>query len=97
MKIRSNNSSFWCKDEATFIRLSVFMEKEGWPATYAEWVKNAENYTTAFKKKGVIFTKIEADPDEFFAWCRVKACKADSRARSLYAAEKFINIPKSNN
>ena len=73
------------------------MEKDGWPTTYAEWVKNSQNYTAAMLKQGVILTKIEADPDEFSAWCRLHACKADRSTRSRYAAEKFVNIPNPDN
>ena len=97
MKIRSNNASFWCKDEATFIQLSSFMEKDNWPATYAQWLKNANKFTTAMLKQGIILTKIEADPDEFSAWCRLHSRPADSKSRCFYAAEKFSHIPKTNN
>lgn len=97
MKIRSNNAAFWCKDELTFVRLSKVMVDDGWPTTYSGWLENANKFIAAAQKKGLIVTKIEADPDEFSSWCRVNSRPADGGSRIRYAVEKFSEIPKTNN
>lgn len=90
MKLRLNNAAFWCRDEATFLRLKqIITDPERWPATYAEWLQRANEHFAETKKRGLVTTKINVDPDAFVAWCQINSRVADVRSRSLYATEEL--------
>lgn len=98
MKVRFNNAIFWIGSEADFIRIKEgSIDSESWPSTYSKWVQNVENGIAEGIKRGLVFSKIDADPDSFFDWCKVKSHVADTRARSLYAAEQLGNRGRENN
>lgn len=90
--LRLNNALFWCGNERAFLRMrAVMADPDIWPKTYAEFVRKTNELVETTRKKGVLLTKIDADPDAFIAWCQVKARKPDRRARLVYAGEKLSN------
>ena len=92
MKLRNNSALFWCGSEQGFLRMKeVMSDPDVWPKTYADFVHMADELVEAAKKKGILLTKIDADPDAFLAWCQVKSCAPDRGARQLYAIEMFSN------
>ncbi len=98
MKLRLKNGAFWCKDEAVFLRMKQIMsDPESWPDTYAEWLQRANEYLAVSARNGLVFTKIEADPEAFLAWCRIKAHRPDNKARAIYAGEEFGKLDNRNN
>jgi hypothetical protein len=79
---------FTLKNEADFLRCQEIMEDGHlWPS-YEEWLLTVENSVRSFARQGIQAEKIEADPDEFVAWCKVQGRSHDSNARGLFAAFK---------
>jgi len=70
-------------DYPTFRRL----DPAGLPASYDEWLRNAERGLEEFKRQGLVFEIVEIDPKELVRWCRARGAKVDGRARMRLAVE----------
>lgn len=79
--------TIWFKDEATYIRFQELCPDM--PSPYAQWLKLATEQIGELKRQGIIMNKVEADADEFAAWCKVRSYTPDSTARRMYAPIKF--------
>lgn len=58
--------------------------------TYNQWLKLATQQIAEIKRTvGIDMIKVEADPEQFAAWCKVNSCAPDGRSRSAYAGVKY--------
>ena len=87
------NGIFWYRNESEFNRLRELMDdKDNIARSYGEWLKAAEELLDSGPQRGILFTKIKADPDDFIRWCNVNSHRLDFKARRLYAAQKVCEI-----
>ncbi len=79
--------AIWFKDEATYARFQKLCPDMTKP--YEEWVDAATNQVAEVERTaGIFLARVEADADEFAAFCKVNSYSPDTRARSRYAAVK---------
>jgi hypothetical protein len=87
------NGIFWYRDEATYLRFREIIEdKEQLAMTYAEWLTKAEKFLEEKRSERVFMVKVQANPDEFLAFCKLYACAPNSRARIAFASIKAREI-----
>jgi len=61
------------------------LDPNGLPATFDEWLRNAERGVEDVKRKGIFLHRVAIDPDELAAWCRANHRVVNGRARSQFA------------
>ena len=85
-----NQALFWYKDEATYLRFREIFENDAQLSLpYSQWVAVVNKQIDEIAKRGIILVKIEADPNEFVAWCNINAYPPNQRARTVFAAVKL--------
>ena len=57
--------------------------------SYDDWLKLATEQIRELKLNGIFLNKVEANADEFAAWCKLNARSPDAAARKIYAPVKF--------
>jgi hypothetical protein len=67
--------------------LEVMEDADKLPATYDNWLKNAEAAEREMKKRGHTVIRAMINPDEFVTWCRGRGLKTDAEARKQWANE----------
>jgi len=86
---------FWYRNEAEFERLRA-MSEDGAQLheTFAGFIESVEKRFEEFKRTspGVDVVKVEADPEEYLAWCRAKGMKINSASRRGFASDKAFEI-----
>jgi hypothetical protein len=74
----------------TYLRFREIIEdKAQISIPYSTWVADSQKKIDALAKKGVFLIKINADPDEFVAWCKVNAYPPNQQARMRFAVIKY--------
>lgn len=63
------------------------LPNRGWHATYAEWLKAAEQTLQHQATKGRIAFKAHVRSHEFVVWCRERGLDVESHALTAFAAE----------
>lgn len=56
--------------------------------TYDAWLREAKRGIRLYEEQGVSVDRVQADVDEFLAWCRYTGRQPNGAARSDYAAER---------
>lgn len=51
------------------------------PASYDQFVKQAEAAEQRLRAEGWIIHRVDLDPDQFLAWCTARNVDADAQAR----------------
>lgn len=98
MGLNFNHAAFWIASESDFNRFRAAAEDAAiWPPTYALWLKSFQMGVAEQAKRGVILAKVEANPDDFAAWCRVHSKVSNVRSRCDYAVEQFAKRSYRNN
>jgi hypothetical protein len=73
----------------------AWLRKEDWAEwqsiepllSYDRWLSKMEAMISTLAANGLNPTKIDVDPKEFVAWCRLRGLTVGSPARGQYAAE----------
>lgn len=82
-------NAFWIKNEAHYLRFREMADdKETFSAPYAQWAARAQQRMEEAAKHGLVSFKVNADPDEFSAWCKINSHRQNSRARAIFASVK---------
>jgi hypothetical protein len=88
--MHATHYSIWYKDEVTYNRFrEICDDKVQFAQPYADWVKHADDFIREVEARvGQKLVKVNAEPEEFLAWCRVNSKRPDSPSRSAFAAFK---------
>ena len=87
------NAVFTCR-ESDYGRIrNIMIDRDTFPATYAEWDANIEKGILARLKPGDTCVKVVVHADEFIAWCKINSRAHDSNSRGIYAGIKLGESP----
>lgn len=76
----------WYRSEDYAAIRNLMLDADRLPATYAEWLRNAEKGEKEVRSKGQIPIKAYIDPKDFGAWCAIRGLKVDAGGRQQFAA-----------
>ncbi len=64
---------------------TLFVDGDGLPRLYSDWLKFAEKAERQIKASGKTVHRAIIDPNTFPAWCEGRGLKIDSQARMAFA------------
>jgi hypothetical protein len=67
--------------------LDIMEDAESLPATYDEWLVNAERIESDLQNRGHIVVRAMISSDEFVAWCDARGLKVNAQARMQWAKD----------
>jgi hypothetical protein len=82
----------WFKREEYDAIKRLFIDGDGLPATYDEWLKAAERIVDKFTRDGQAFRKVHIDPYTFPAWCAARGLEINTQARVRFSTERAAGI-----
>ncbi len=82
----------WFRAE-DYARCRELMDDKGkLPLAFETWEQDAVRQFTELQAFGCVLEKVEIDPDEFVAFCRVEGLQRDSMARKAFAAAVLARL-----
>jgi hypothetical protein len=75
----------WYTAETYPVIRDVMSDGEDFPASYSDWLSEAERERRRLECRHAIVYRIPVDPKAFAAWCRVNDLRPDAAARMLFA------------
>jgi hypothetical protein len=63
----------------------LFVDRDTLPATYDEWLAEAEEVLENLIEQGYLVERAYIDPRQFAVWCAMRGLDLDARARSRFA------------
>ena len=83
----------WYEDEEAYFRFrDACDDKDHFYSSFAEWGRSTKQTEDELARAGHVFTKINADVDEFIAWCHLNRHKPNFKARLAFTSRKAAEI-----
>ena len=77
----------WYTESEWAVVKAAALDSERFEATYAEWVKMAEEALANIKAAGATAEKQYIDAKQLLAWCLARGKKNDATARAQFVSE----------
>ncbi len=77
----------WYRKEDYDRLMAMFTDREKLPATYEDWLAQAQTVMVTLTGRGLLLEKSYIDPETFPQWCAEKGLEMVASARTHYAAE----------
>ena len=78
----------WLRRNQWALFCSVYADPHELPASYDDWLRDAEHSRSAFTQVGYRVQQVDVDVDQLMAWCRKRGQRLDGQALILFSTER---------
>lgn len=79
--------AYWINEADYPALVKIFTDGDKLPATWAQWLKMAEEMKRGLEAYGHVVLRVTLDPRTFPEWCAAHGLKPDREGRKKFVAE----------
>jgi hypothetical protein len=84
------NTTFtpWLRRDQWACFCSVYADPSELPASYDDWLRDAQGGLVAFTQAGYDVQRVDVDLEQLMCWCRRRRLRLDAKALMQFAIER---------